>query len=304
MSAPRAAGTDDAIAALFARAWLDDAELEAGYRRFVVDGVTVGWMRPSFVAALAPWPSVFVARGDGGLELASHLHDAGTRTAAVAEVVTALAADGVIRGWRDERYAVRAGPDATGPVLFTLERAAARAFGITSEAVHVNGIVADAGGAPHSLRGAPRSLWIARRSPGKAIDPGMLDNLVGGGIAAALGVRETLVKEAWEEAGFEPALAERATRGGRLRIRRASPEGLQSEVVHVHDLVVPADTPPRNVDGEVAEFRRISIDEAIALIARGDAMTADASLVTLDWLDRMGLVALPDVSRRHAIFGR
>ncbi len=43
-------------------------------------------------------------------------------------------------------------------------------------------------------------MWIARRSPTKPIDPGMLDNLVGGGLAAGLTVAQTLVKEGWEEA--------------------------------------------------------------------------------------------------------
>ena len=43
-------------------------------------------------------------------------------------------------------------------------------------------------------------MWIARRSPAKAIDPGMLDNLVGGGVAAGQTITTTLIKEAWEEA--------------------------------------------------------------------------------------------------------
>jgi 8-oxo-dGTP pyrophosphatase MutT (NUDIX family) len=288
--------TTDGIAALFECAWLDDVQLAARYRPFVVDDTNVGWMRPSFVDALAAWPDAFVASADGGLRLAAHLDDEPARTAAIANIVAALAADGVIGGWRDELYAVRSGPDATGGTLFAIERAAARAFGITSEAVHVNGVVDDA-------LGGPRALWIARRATTKAIDPGMLDNLVGGGVAAGLSVRETLVKEAWEEAGFEPALAARATPGRRLRIRRDAAEGLQSEVIHVHDLVVPDGTVPRNVDGEVAAFECMPIDDVVGLIARGDAMTADASLVTLDWLARNGRIALPDTARRRAIFG-
>lgn len=287
----------DAVAQLFERAWLDDAALAARYRPFVVDRTCVGWMRPSFVAELAPWRDVFVLRADGGVELAADGDAMETRTAAVARVVKKLAADGVIAGWRDELYPVRTGPDATGDTLFTIERAAARAFGITSEAVHVNGIVADA-------RSDAQALWIARRSSAKAIDPGMLDNLVGGGIPTGLSVRETLAKEAWEEAGLASSVAARATPGRRLRIRRDVPEGLQSEVIHVHDLVLAPGTLPRNVDGEVAEFRLVSIGDAIGILEQGDAMTADASLVTLDWLERSGRVVLPDMPQRRAIFGR
>ena len=75
---------------------------------------------------------------------------------------------------------------------------------------------------PHLRRarqrpGAPRrrdAMWIARRSPTKAIDPDLLDNLVGGGIAAGQSVPTTVVKEAWEEAGI-PADARRASRSRR-----------------------------------------------------------------------------------------
>ncbi len=73
-------------------------------------------------------------------------------------------------------------------------------------------------------RAAARSrMWLARRSPAKAIDPGMLDNLVGGGIAAGQSVAATVVKEAWEEAGIAATLAgARPTRGRRRHLPRAA----------------------------------------------------------------------------------
>ena len=88
-------------------------------------------------------------------------------------------------------------------------------------------------------------------------------------------------------------------------IRRAVPEGLQSEVVFVHDLALPATVTPRNEDGEVADFRLLSPDKVLDLIEQpsGDqAMTVDASLVTLDWLERNGFVKLPDSASARAIY--
>ena len=133
-------------------------------------------------------------------------------------VARALAAEGALSAWRNERYEVRA----TGatPPAFLLERAAARYFGVRTRAVHVNGLVDTDPGA---------AMWIARRSATKAIDPGRLDNLVGGGLAAGTTVRGTLVKEAWEEAGIDAAPASRATEASVLRIRRLQPDGLQHE---------------------------------------------------------------------------
>ncbi len=180
----------------------------------------------------------------------------------------ALADEGVITGWRDESYDIEG--------LFRIERAAVRAFGLPSLAVHVNGI-AHGGGA----------LWIARRSKSKPVDPGMLDNLVGGGVGAGFTPEQVLVKEAWEEAGIESALARTATRGGTIRILREVPEGVQSETILVHDLALPPGFTPRNQDGEVAEFRLVPAEELSALLRDDGEFTYDARLVTLDCLPRL-----------------
>ena len=58
---------------------------------------------------------------------------------------------------------IAASEDFGAPPAFVIERAAARYFGIRTWAAHVNGVVRDAGTA---------SMWFARRSEHKAIDPG------------------------------------------------------------------------------------------------------------------------------------
>ena len=247
----------------------------------VVDGRVVGALDPPRAMALARFSDRFVVDARA-VRFAPHLNDAASRTVAVASVARALAADGRLSAWRDERYAVGAAPG--GSPLFLLERAAARYFGIRTFAAHVNAT---------TRRDGDTAMWIARRSRRKAIDPGLLDNLVGGGIAAGATVAETVAKEAWEEAGLPAALSRTARPIGTLEIRRAQPDGLQLETIFVHDLELPIDAVPVNQDGEVAEFRVVSPDEVARLAANEsgpDVITADASLVIADWLMRHGLV--------------
>ena len=216
----------------------------------------IGWLRPELAARLGAWRDVFSSTAD--------------RVALVdperlAPVVEALAGEGFIPGWRNERYTIAG--------AFDIERAAARPFGLATEAVHVNGIC---GG----------RMWLARRSATKATDPGMLDNMVGGGIAAGLSVESTLVKESWEEAGIDPAVARRATRGGRVELLREVAEGVQCEVIHVYDLEVSSDFTPQNQDGEVMEFRSVAFDEVRRLVEETDELTVDAALVALEYFSR------------------
>jgi len=223
------------------------------YVRLMAAGQQVGWLRPALAARLAAWPGVF-ALTPGEVTLLEEK--------ALPAVVEELAREGLIPGWRNERYRIAD--------LFDIERAAARPLGLTTRAVHVNGLVT--GG----------KMWLARRASSKPIDPGMLDNLVGGGVSAGLSVEEVLVKEAWEEAGIDAGLARAATRGGTLRILREVPEGVQSEVIYVYDLALPPDFRPGNQDGEVCEFILLPFEK----ILEKENLTHEAALVAADYFRR------------------
>jgi 8-oxo-dGTP pyrophosphatase MutT (NUDIX family) len=245
--------------------------------RFSVGGQTAGWVTRSRIDRLAQFPRLFVIDADG-LRFAPAFNDVATRTDAMAEVADALASAGQLTAWRDERYAVR--PEFDAPPWFYLERACARWFGVQTWAVHVNGIVHD--------EGAPQ-LWFARRSPQKSIDPDCFDTLVGGGIAECDQAAETMEREAWEEAGIRAALAHTAILASRVQVKHYAPDGLQREVILVYDLALGRDFVPDNQDGEAVEHRRLSLDDAAALIAatgRRDMTTLDACMVTLDFLLR------------------
>ena len=213
------------------------------------------------------------------------------RSAALGAVIGALAADGRIPGWRDETYAIRNDFDAL-PLAY-IERAASRFFGTMTYAVHLNGVVEYADGAPQ--------LWIARRSDTKATDPGMLDNAVAGGIGWGFGIEATIVKECWEEAGIPEEIAARATAGRTVHVLQSLPEGTQAEQIFIYDLALPADFTPRNQDGEVGEHRLARIDEVARWIEE-DAMTVDASLATLDCLLRRRWIDAEDCAGIEALF--
>lgn len=249
---------------------------------FHIGDERVGWIRENDVALLARWPDVFEIDGDADsarVTLAPQLDSVDARSAALGSVIGALAAQGHIPGWRNETYAIRNAFDA--PPLAFIERAASRFFGTMTYAVHLNGVVEYADSVSP---GAPR-LWIARRSDTKATDPGMLDNVVAGGIGWGFGIEATLVKECWEEAGIAADLAREARAGRTVHVLQSLPEGTQAEQIFIYDLVLPADFVPHNQDGEVGEHRLARIDETARWIEEG-AMTVDASLATLDCLLR------------------
>lgn len=245
----------------------------------VVDGAVVGRLAPARAARLARIADVFVPAA-GGLGFCPGLASPAARTAAVAEVARALAAEGALSAWRDEAYAVAV--ERHAPAAFLLERAAARYFGIRTWAAHVNGFV-PTGDLPQ--------LWFARRSMQKPIDPGQLDNLVAGGIAAGATVAATVAREAWEEAGIPAPLAATARAAGVVEICREHADGLQLETIYVHDLALASDFVPQPQDGEAVEHRCVSCADAARMVAQDagrDVVTVDASLVVVDFLLRRG----------------
>jgi 8-oxo-dGTP pyrophosphatase MutT (NUDIX family) len=270
------------LAAIHARLDRALAVPAASYRPFVVGDVAYGLLDDARAARLARLPRVFRV-DERCVALVDALNDCPSRSAALADVAATLRAEGALPAWRDERYAVAVAFDA--PVTFHLERGAARYFGVRTFAAHVNGLV----GGPR-----PAKMWLARRSPAKAVDPGLLDNLVGGGIGAGFSVEATVIKEAWEEAGIVESLARRAQPAGVVFVRRPMFDGLQRETIFAHDLALPADFVPANQDGEAVEHRLVSFTEAASAIAHSDGsevVTIDASVVVLDCLLRHGAIA-------------
>lgn len=225
---------------------------------------------------LARWPRALHVDADA----VTLTLPAGERDAFFAAINQQLRDEGLIVAWRGEVYPVLAVAD--GRLLATFERAASRFWGTLTFGAHCNGYVR--GG-----DGAPSHLWIARRAFDKATDPGMLDNLIGGGVPHGQTPAETVIREGWEEAGLVPAQMSGLEAGRIVRVARDIPEGFQHEQLSVYDLELPAELIPRNQDGEVASLGCMPVAEALQHAAAGE-MTVDAALVTLDFALRRQLL--------------
>ena len=108
-------------------------------------------------------------------------------------------------GWRNEAYPV--GTSFYGEPLFEIERAAVPRFGIRAYGVHVNGFIKKSGSV---------HLWIGQRAQDKATYPGKLDNMVAGGQPVGIGLRENVLKEAYEEASVPRSIANQAISVGAI----------------------------------------------------------------------------------------
>jgi 8-oxo-dGTP pyrophosphatase MutT (NUDIX family) len=255
---------------------------DAGARcPFSVDGRVVGSVALAHLQALRRWPALLDVHADQVRLTVPPVQ----RDAALAAIHRQLRGDGLLRAWRDEPFPLF--DPATLAPLAQIERAAARFWGSLTLGVHATGYVADADG-------RPAALWIARRADNKATDPGLCDNLIGGGVAAGQTQLEALHREAFEEAGLRQEQIAPARPGPVLRLHRDVPEGRQQEWLYCHDLELPADLIPDNQDGEVAGFRLLPVADAL-LLASGSLMTVDAALVTIDFLHRHGFIARREV---------
>ncbi len=182
---------------------------------------------------------------------------------------------GLLRGWRNERFSFWhencATPDPQTPAFLSVERSGFRWLGLLSHAVHVNGFLPDG------------SLWCARRSFSKATDPGLLDNVTAGGLPSGERVQTCLRRELVEEAGLFSLEGHRLQAAGNVRTTRREPQGWHDEILHVFNLTLASNFVPRNQDGEVAEFMCLHPPQVLARMLAGE-FTADAVQTLLQGL--------------------
>lgn len=200
---------------------------------------------------------------DGGWHIA-----ASDATVALGRIADTLHATGLAHVWRDEQLAVR-GDD--GVLVGTVERAAARALGLATDAVHLTAT---------DSRG---HVWVQQRALDKPTDPGRWDTLVGGLAPHGESLEHALERESWEEAGLRPGDLRALRYGGRIVNRRPLAElahGYVVEVLHWWDCVLPEGVEPANQDGEVAAFRCMAPAELLERLER-DEFTLDAALILL-----------------------
>jgi 8-oxo-dGTP pyrophosphatase MutT (NUDIX family) len=189
--------------------------------------------------------------------------------------------EGRLPSWRQECFDIYSA-GSTKP-KFRLERVAARHLGFWTAAVHVNGLRAD-----------KQQMWLARRSMAKDSDPGMLDNMVAGGLSAGESVEQCLWRECWEEAGLGPEILETVRMNAGLKaLRRLHIQCIEAqnspwpyfrrERLYAFSLVLPPEIVPSNQDGEVSAYGSVDRKALRQLMAQS-ALTRDAALVASLWL--------------------
>ncbi|MCY4431409.1 MAG: NUDIX domain-containing protein [Rhodospirillales bacterium] len=202
-----------------------------------------------------------------------------SRTSRLAEAMPILAEAEMARTATGEQFDVVR--PFGGIPLAQCDRALLPAFGFPGYGVHLVGYVAHADG--------PR-IWIPRRAHDRDVAPGQLDNTVGGGIASGMSVAETLRKEAWEEAGLEPALVDTARPAGALAYVHQEGEFLRDDTLFVYDLSMPPEIRPRNLDGEVQDFSLMPWQQVLELLRDGTPFKFNCGPVLIDFLLRHGLL--------------
>ena len=254
---------------------------------FLVEGRRMGSMEPAFAAKLREFERLFV-RVEDGIELSPSLRTPAQRSEAMRELVAALAERGDLPPLRNELYPlVRHWGEEP---LLLIERSAAQRFGIRTFGVHVNGIVQGVEGL---------SIWAARRSSQKTAFPGKLDQLIAGGQPHGLSLEENLIKESWEEAGFEAFVARRARPVGMVRFRGMTEFGFHDDVLFCFDLSLGHNELPVNRDGEVSAFDLLSVGELRRMLSESEAFCPDSALVNIDLLMRHGELG-PDEEAHYA----
>ena len=277
-----------------AMAYLDHIEIcnrhdLAGFRPLSVADKIIGHVGHALAEILVDRDDVFEAVG-AGLRLRECLDTYYCRSAAVADLVGELSMAGHIPGLRDELYPVATSYEHAP--LFAIDRGAVPPFGIRAYGVHVNGYKRDADGAIQ--------MWIGRRGGGQVLCPGMLDNMVAGGLPVGISPFENMVKECAEEASIPEELSRQALAVSEISYVMETRDGLRQDRMFCFDLELPSKFKPVNQDGEVAEFYLWPVEKVAAIVRNTLEFKFNCNLAIIDFLLRYQFIA-PNDHEREAL---
>ena len=261
------------------------------YLPLLIDGRCMGHMRPAAVEAVLEFDHMF-RRTAEGVELTTEGEGIRERSEPLGEVLQTLVERGALSHLHGEQYPATPGGRHQAWVL--IDRAAAPFFGIRAFGQHLNGYVGD---------GQDLRLWIGRRSADRRNFPGKLDHLVAGGLPYGIGLEQNLLKECWEEAGLEPALARDARPVGTVTYCTSSQRGLKPDTLYCYDLQLPEEFEPRCTDGEVEGFELWPIKQVMEAIREDEVFKLNCNLVIIDFLIRRGYIGPEDEDYEALVTG-
>ncbi len=262
-----------------------------------VAGCAPFWFRNELIGAVSPaWldrldPRLFHVEQRAGGAL-PHVALRGVDRRRDTNVVPIEAVNRALQAWAEQLHRVGGLPGYRGETvliyggsesqpLFQVERGLLRPLGLLLRTVQVNVFVLD---------DRKLSIWVARRSASRPVDPGRLDCLVGGGIRGIDTPLATLIRECEEEAGIPRQLARRANPVGAIDSisQVVDTDGVVAhrERAMLYDLKVSPEFRPQLLDGETeaAELRDVlSVQRQIA----SGHWTAEGAWATQDLIRRL-----------------
>lgn len=252
----------------FSPSWLERLARQ-GTQRPARPRVPLHWQGQAVGSVQLEWLRLVQEAGGGPFfrEDASCVHCLAQGDAGLADLAALMHRAGLGGAWRSELLALHG---EGGERLGLIERGAVRPLGLATEAVHLVGLAPDG------------RMWAQRRSLTKPNDPGLLDTLMGGMIAAADGLQGALSRETWEEAGLRLAQLQDLRYGGHLPLAKPSRDGrgmgYVRETLHWYVCTVPEAVCPSNQDGEVEGFELLTPAEVVERLEAGQ-FTTEAALV-------------------------
>jgi 8-oxo-dGTP pyrophosphatase MutT (NUDIX family) len=238
------------------------------------------------VGSVTPEDAIWFNKHIEGLHLESDClsvlpHCSPDAPAVLAQMANLLREHGRLGKWRNELLRVTGD---SGQVRGMVERAAVRALGIRTFAVH---LVAYADEQSH--------MWVQQRALDKATDPGMWDTCAGGLAAGDESLTLSMQREAYEEAGLKlDELAAQGCHAIRRRgctVKKPLPEGFMVEELLVWDIDLPAKITPINLDGEVARFEKWPIATVLQKLQEG-LFTNEATWITRQSLQERKITSI------------
>jgi 8-oxo-dGTP pyrophosphatase MutT (NUDIX family) len=243
----------------------------------MLENQCIGLVRTEFADSLIKYPGAFRLMGTA-ITLNENLKTVEQRTDIISETVYAMIKNGDVAYIVDEPYSVKGH---NNEVFFIIDRAMVPFLGFRSFGQHINGFTRK----PDGLY-----LWIATRARDRRIFPGMLDNMVAGGLPHGLSLQENLVKECHEEAGMPAELALQAKPVSAITYNAISEKGYKPDTLYCYDIELSEEFIPVNTDGEVEKFELLSVDEVIIKVRQGGLFKPNCNLVLIDFFARQGLL--------------
>jgi hypothetical protein len=118
-----------------------------------------------------------------------------------------------------------------------------------------------------------------------------------------IGLRENMIKEAWEEASIPREMAEQVRAVGAITYALETTTGFRPDIIFNFDLWLPESFSPVNTDGEVEDFYLWPIERVLETVRDTDQFKFNCALVIMDFLIRHDYIAPDDEDYSEIVQG-